>query len=79
MYHVSAVVPNTLSDGTRMPVAGIFVATAVTSGIASILMGLIFNYPIGIALGMGLTSLFKYTICISMHNSWETALTAVFF
>lgn len=78
MSYVLAVVPNMLSDGTGMPIAGIFVATAVASGIASILMGLISNYPIGIAPGMGLTSLFTYTICISMHTSWETALATVF-
>lgn len=78
MSYILAVAPNIMSDGTGMPMAGIFIATAVASGIACILMGVLANYPVGVAPGMGIIPLFTYTICIGMHKSWETALAAVF-
>ena len=61
-----------------MPATGVFFATAVASGIACIIMGLVSKYPVGLAPGMGLNALFTYTIILTMGNSWETALAAVF-
>lgn len=61
-----------------MPATGVFFATAVASGISCIIMGLISKYPVGLAPGMGIIPVFVYTIIISMGNTWETALAAVF-
>ena len=36
------------------------------------------KYPVGLAPGMGLNALFTYTIILTMGNTWETALAAVF-
>lgn len=41
-------------------------------------MGLVSKYPVGLAPGMGLNALFTYTIILTMGNTWETALAAVF-
>ena len=61
-----------------MPAASVFFSTALASGIACIVMGLVSNYPIGLAPGMGMNALFTYTVIISMGNSWQAALSAVF-
>ena len=77
MAYILGVNPVILGDG-GMPVTGVFFATAVASGIACIIMGLVAKYPVGLAPGMGLNALFTYTIILGMGNTWETALAAVF-
>ena len=77
MAYILGVNPALLSEG-GMPATGVFFATAVASGISCIIMGLISKYPVGLAPGMGIIPVFVYTIIISMGNTWETALAAVF-
>ena len=77
MAYILGVNPVVLSDG-GMPASGVFFATAVSSAIACFIMGLVAKYPIGLAPGMGLNTLFTYTIILAMGNTWETALAAVF-
>ena len=77
MAYILGVNPTMLADG-GMPATGVFFATAIASGIACIIMGLVAKYPVGLAPGMGLNALFTYTIILAMGNSWETALAAVF-
>ncbi len=62
---------------TGMSFSAVFAATAIAAGIASILMGLLANYPIGLASGMGINAFFTYTVCISLKVPWEEALAAV--
>lgn len=77
MAYILGVNPVILADG-GMPATGVLFATAVASGIACIIMGLVAKYPVGLAPGMGLNALFTYTIILTMGNTWETALAAVF-
>ncbi|MBO7718519.1 MAG: NCS2 family permease [Methanosphaera sp.] len=77
MAYILGVNPAMLSQG-GMPTASVFFATALASGIACIVMGLVSNYPIGIAPGMGMIPLFTYTVILSMGYSWQAALSAVF-
>ena len=77
MAYILGVNPIILGDG-GMPATGVFFATAIASGVASIIMGLVAKYPVGLAPGMGLNALFTYTIILGMGNTWETALAAVF-
>ena len=77
MAYILGVNPGMLADG-GMPATGVFFSTALSSGIACIIMGLVSKYPVGLAPGMGLNALFTYTIILEMGNSWETALAAVF-
>ena len=77
MVYILSVNPSILAT-TGMPINGVFFATAVSSGIACIVMGLIAKYPIALAPGMGLNALFTYTFVMGMGNTWETGLSAVF-
>lgn len=61
-----------------MPVAAVAVATCLASGIGSILMGLLSNYPLALAPGMGLNAYFTYTVVKGMGLPWQTALGCVF-
>ena len=77
MSYILGVNPGMLS-ATGMSLSGVFIATAIASGIACIIMGLLSNYPVGLAPGMGLNALFTYTIVLGMGLSWQAALAAVF-
>jgi AGZA family xanthine/uracil permease-like MFS transporter len=47
MAYILGVNPSMLSD-VGMPATGVFFATAVSSGIACIIMGLLARYPVGL-------------------------------
>jgi len=61
-----------------MPVAGVAAATCLAAGFGCILMGLISNYPLALAPGMGLNAYFTYTVVLGMGLPWQTALGCVF-
>ncbi len=63
---------------TGMPFDGLFLATCIGAAIATILMGLYANWPVGLAPGMGLNAFFTFTVVGSMGYTWEVALGAVF-
>ncbi|OUR84656.1 guanine permease [Marinomonas sp. 42_23_T18] len=63
---------------TGMPFDGLFLATCIGAAIATILMGLYANWPVGLAPGMGLNAFFTFSVVGSMGYSWEIALGAVF-
>ena len=77
MAYILGVNPSMLAEG-GMPANAVFFSTAIASGIACIVMGLVAKFPVGLAPGMGLNALFTYTIILEMGNSWESALAAVF-
>lgn len=77
MAYILAVNPGILGDA-GMDRQAVFMATAIASAIASVLMGLVANYPVALAPGMGVNALFAYTVVLGMGHSWETALAAVF-
>ena len=77
MAYIVVVNPSILGDA-GMPVAGAAVATCVAAGFGSILMGLLANYPLAMAPGMGLNAYFTYTVVKGMGVPWETALGCVF-
>ena len=79
MAYILAVNPSMLgSIGNGMTPGPVFTATAIASGISSILMGLTANLPVALAPGMGLNAFFTYVVVTSMGYSWQLALTAVF-
>lgn len=53
-------------------------ATILTCALSTILMGVLSNTPFIVVPGMGINSLFTYTIVNSMGLSWQEALGAVF-
>lgn len=77
MAYILGVNPAILGDA-GMDKQSVFMATAVSAGIASIIMGIVANYPVGLAAGMGVNALFAYTICGEMGLSWQATLAGVF-
>ena len=77
MAYILGVNPMILGD-SGMDAHSVFIATAVSAGVASIIMGLVANYPVALAPGMGVNALFTYTVCLTMKFSWQAALAAVF-
>ena len=77
MAYILAVNPAMLGE-TGMSVPGVFLATAIGSAVASIVMGLLANYPVALAPGMGVNAVFTYTIVLTMGVSWQGALACVF-
>ncbi len=77
MAYILAVNPGMLGV-TGMSVQSVFLATAISAGISSIIMGVLANYPVALAPGMGVNALFAFTLCGSMGYSWQAALAAVF-
>ena len=87
MAYILAVNPSTmtafndilgLDEATRMNPNGVFLATAIASFIATLLMAFCANYPFALAPGMGLNAYFAYTVVLNMGYSWQVALAAVF-
>lgn len=77
MAYILAVNPAMLGE-TGMSVQGVFLATAISSAVATIIMGLVANYPVALSAGMGVNALFTYTICGTMGLSFQGALACVF-
>ncbi|WP_426010045.1 NCS2 family permease [Caulobacter sp. DWR2-3-1b2] len=77
MAYIVVVNPTILGEA-GMPVAAVAVATCLAAGFGSILMGLIANYPLALAPGMGLNAYFTYTVVKGMGVPWEVALGCVF-
>ena len=63
---------------TGMPFDGLFLATCLGAAIATILMGMYANWPVGLAPGMGLNAFFTFSVVGAMGYSWQIALGAVF-
>ena len=77
MAYILAVNPAILGDA-GMDTQAVFMATAVSAAIASIVMGLLANYPVSLAPGMGVNALFTYTVVLTMGYSWQAGLASVF-
>src|SRR6185312_14349578 len=73
MAYIVVVNPAILGEA-GMPVAAVAAATCLAAGLGSLLMGLIANYPLALAPGMGLNAYFTYTVVKGMGVPWETAL-----
>ena len=65
-------------SASGMDQGAVFVATALSAAISTFFMGILANYPIGLAPGMGLNVFFANTIVLQMGYSWQFALMAVF-
>lgn len=77
MAYILGVNPSVLADAGMDP-ESVFLATALSAAFASILMGVVANYPVALAAGMGVNALFAYTVCGFMGYSWQAGLAAVF-
>jgi AGZA family xanthine/uracil permease-like MFS transporter len=77
LAYIIFVNPSILST-TGMDFGAVLVATILASMIGCFTMGLVANYPIAVAPGMGLNAFFAFTIVKQMGYTWQMALAAVF-
>ena len=61
-----------------MDTQAVFVATILSSVIATLFMGLWANYPVALASGMGINAFFAFSVVGAMGYSWQTGLAAIF-
>jgi len=76
MAYIVFVQPAVLS-AAGMDAGAVLVATCIASAIGTLLMGLLANYPIGVAPAMGHNFFFAFTVVIAGGTPWRTALGAV--
>jgi len=77
MAYILFLNPNILS-ATGMDKNAVFFATAIAAGFVSIAMGIVANFPIALAPGMGLNALFATVALAGVGMPWQIALGAVF-
>ncbi len=77
MAYITVVNPLILSDA-GMDFGAVFVATCCAAAFGSLIMGLLANYPIGLAPGMGQNAFFTYAVVVGSGHPWQAALGAVF-
>ena len=76
MSYIVIVNPQIMSS-TGMNFGAIFVGTCLAASIGCFIMGLVANWPVGLAPGMGLNAFFTYSVVGEMGYSWEIGLGAV--
>lgn len=77
MAYIIFVQPAVLSQG-GMDFGAVMVATCLSAALATLIMGLLANYPIALAPGMGENFFFVFTVIIAMGIGWRTALGVIF-
>lgn len=77
MAYIIVVNPDILAVA-GMDYGAVFVATCIAAAIGTLIMGLLANYPIALAPGMGLNAFFSFVVVQGMGHTWQIALGAVF-
>ncbi|NQV28935.1 MAG: NCS2 family permease [Rhodopirellula sp.] len=75
MAYILAANPAILSDA-GVPTQPAIICTALAAGICCIIMGLVANFPLALASGMGLNAFIAYTAAPAM-GSWQAAMGLV--
>ena len=65
------------TEGTGLPLSGVFFATCVAAAVASIAMGLVANFPLALASGLGLNAIVAFTLILGLGLSWQEAMAVV--
>jgi AGZA family xanthine/uracil permease-like MFS transporter len=65
------------TEGTGLPVSGVFFATCVAAAAACIAMGVFANFPVALASGLGLNAVVAFTLILGLGLPWQTAMAAV--
>lgn len=77
MAYILFLAPNMLGLA-GMEKDAVLIATALGAGLTTIAMGVIVNYPLALAPGIGLLAFYTFTVVLGMGIPWQTALGAVF-
>ena len=78
LSYIMFVNPNILADA-GVPKEAAIASTIWIAALASLVMGVVANYPVALAPGMGLNAFFAYYVCGILGLHWTVALGAVFF
>ena len=65
------------TEGTGLPITGVFFATCVAAALACIAMGVFANYPVALASGLGLNAIVAFTLILGLGLSWQEAMAVV--
>ena len=71
---------NPFGDGTNVlgiSYGAIYIATAISAVVGTLLIGLLANLPLAQASGMGLNAFFVYTVCVTFGLTYANALVLV--
>jgi len=77
LAYIIFVNPAILADA-GMDKGAVFVATCLAAAIGTLVMGIVANYPMALAPGMGLNAYFTYGVVLGMGYTWQVGLGAVF-
>ncbi|EGS31960.1 MULTISPECIES: NCS2 family permease [Megasphaera] len=77
MAYILFVNPSILG-AAGMDKGAVFTATAISAIAGCLLMGILANYPIGIAPGLGDNAFFSYSVVLAMGIPWQDAMAGVF-
>lgn len=77
MAYILFVNPSILG-AAGMDKGAVFTATALSAILGCFLMGLLANYPIAIAPGLGDNAFFTYSVVLAMGIPWQKAMAGVF-
>ncbi|TLG75280.1 NCS2 family permease [Culicoidibacter larvae] len=77
MAYILVVNPAILS-ATGMDSDAVFVATALSAVIGTLIMAFMANLPVALAPGMGMNAFFAYGVVIVMGYTWQQALAGIF-
>ena len=65
------------TEGTGLPITGVFFATCVAASAASIAMGVFANYPLALAPGLGINAIVAFTLILELGLSWQQAMAVI--
>ncbi|RPF19862.1 NCS2 family permease [Myceligenerans xiligouense] len=68
---------NFLGGGSEPNLAAVAAATALVAGVMSILMGVVANYPMALAAGLGLNAVVAYSVAALPGMTWADAMGIV--
>ena len=77
MAYILMVNSGMLSALDEVSYGAIYIATAISAVIGTMLIGLLANLPLAMASGMGLNAFFVYTVCFGFGLSYSNALVLV--
>jgi adenine/guanine/hypoxanthine permease len=65
------------TEGTGLSVPAVFFATCVAAAVACIAMGLVANFPLALASGLGLNAIVAFTLILGQGLSWQQAMAVI--
>ena len=77
MAYILMVNAGMFADLGTVSYGAVYIATAISAVIGTVLIGLLSNLPLAQASGMGLNAYFVYTVCFGMGLSYANALVMV--